>query len=336
MYRFAFAAVMTWVLHFGAVNPAQAQLRIEDTPNRVRAVDWSPDGSMIALGGGPVVCDPDHPEQFAVIVLDAETRNVLHEFVGHECKVFSVAWNKDSTLLATAGTGNGLVWNIETNQVVTTITNSRGRTSLAWSPDNTQIASVKLNDSFFDLTDIETSVEITRLFGSTHQTFSIAWQPHGDLIASGGLGRDIQVVNPYTHEVATMLVGHTDAVTDVAWNPAGTRLVSVGLDGKIFIWNLAGRAMEHAMNGVEYPSNVVWHPCGNAILVSSRAGYVRIYDTQTGDEMATFISEVGPVDDVDWSPDGQSFVYVGVHTGIHGEALQIVNVADSFEACDLD
>jgi WD40 repeat protein len=117
-------------------------LRADLPPSRRREgpAIWSPDGRtlVVALGSPP----PPEPDRSApVLVIDPATGDTLHTLVGHHDIALRLAFSPDGTRLATASTGDLLVWD----------TNSYGEpmraglrldraTDLQWSSDNRSVA----------------------------------------------------------------------------------------------------------------------------------------------------------------------------------------------------
>ncbi|MBN1428381.1 MAG: hypothetical protein JXB07_08350 [Anaerolineae bacterium] len=81
-------------------------------------VKWSPDGKHLAVAGGlDAACkiDPfaEGWEENAVMVWDITTGDLLHTFLGHTGRVFSLAWSPDGHMLASGSAdGTVIVWDV--------------------------------------------------------------------------------------------------------------------------------------------------------------------------------------------------------------------------------
>lgn len=68
---------------------------------------------------------------------------------------------------------------------------------------------------------------------------SLAYNPQGDCLAIGDVGRQVEVYErgTWTPRIKDKWVFHTSKVTALAWSPSGNVLASGSLDENIFLWN---------------------------------------------------------------------------------------------------
>jgi WD40 repeat protein/energy-coupling factor transporter ATP-binding protein EcfA2 len=114
-------------------------------PGRVSTIAFSPDGNLLAVGGGS-----NKSKSGLVTLWDTKTHRLLKTFEGHvgvRIEVRAVAFSPDSKTLATAGTDNILVlWNVspggDFGRYIATLEGHRSPvTTVAYSPDGKTIAS---------------------------------------------------------------------------------------------------------------------------------------------------------------------------------------------------
>ena len=107
--------------------------RIEPGQDPKHEVDFSPDGTKIAVGG------PD----LRVRVWDATSGKVVQTFSTPASDVFSTQWSPDGTRIACTGWGWSQVWEVSTGRTVKcasrTIKDLR-MWGLAWSPSGDRVA----------------------------------------------------------------------------------------------------------------------------------------------------------------------------------------------------
>jgi len=107
--------------------------RWDDTPNTVKSLAWSKDGTKIAFG-----CANN-----AIYLLDAVKGKQIRKFEGHHEMVHSIAFAAEDTRLLSADGKVGGVWEIATgkNLAFMTVGEMDGNTtSVAFSPDGKQCA----------------------------------------------------------------------------------------------------------------------------------------------------------------------------------------------------
>ncbi|MEO1525621.1 MAG: protein kinase [Planctomycetota bacterium] len=118
--------------HLVIVEGTEVRVEMIAPPVISRAMDWSPDGSKLAIG-----YDDDR-----VRVWEVESGQLLNVELRHSNPVNAVAWNADGSRLASGSTDGTLrLWETsEWHQTITHRTSGTGVTALAWSPDSSKIA----------------------------------------------------------------------------------------------------------------------------------------------------------------------------------------------------
>jgi WD40 repeat protein len=76
------------------------------------------------------------------------------------------------------------------------------------------------------------------LYEHTSWIRSLAFQPHGDLLASGSDDRTVRLWNRQTGQCVRTLSGHGGRVRGVAFHPDGKLLASSSEDGSIRLWDI--------------------------------------------------------------------------------------------------
>ncbi|MFN8418199.1 MAG: hypothetical protein U0528_02965 [Anaerolineae bacterium] len=118
------------------------QIRAADTLHLIREiatdlpfnyVSWSPDSTKLAMA----VFTQTHK----IVVVDAFTGELLYELSGHTDLINSVLWDPDGINLA-SGSSDGTIriWSANSGQLINIVQTSTRVLSLALSPDGTQIA----------------------------------------------------------------------------------------------------------------------------------------------------------------------------------------------------
>jgi molecular chaperone DnaK len=212
-------------------------------------------------GDGTVTEDPTSPPTSAPPSPPFEG-----ELTGHTRDVWTVAFNPDGTLLATASVDMTVrLWDTATGQPQgePLTGHTEGVASAAFSPDGTLLASSS-NDNTIRLWDVATG------------------QPSGD-----------------------PLIGHTDEVTVAVFSPPdGTTLASASDDTTVRLWDVAsGEQRAVAVEGTPVRT-VAFSPDGGILAIGRFDGQILLYDVAAGQVTGELTGHQGIVRGLAFSPDG--------------------------------
>jgi dipeptidyl aminopeptidase/acylaminoacyl peptidase len=181
--------------------------------------------------------------------------------------------------------------------------------AVAFSPDGTRLAAMNSSEHSADnsvhIWNTATGEEIAVLRGHERWSRSVAFDPTGERLASGGWDRTIRIWDADTGECLLILRGHGDAITSLAFSPDGTRVVSGSHDETVRIWDvLTGEELLliRGRKGSSWPM-VVFSPDGRRLASGSYDKTVLIWDPSTGEELLVLRHQDG-VSAVTFSPDG--------------------------------
>ena len=281
---------------------------LEGHADGVRAVSFSPDGTLLASGGGE-----GFQEDGTVKLWDVETHTNIATLYGHTGPVLSVTFSPDGSTLA-SGSGDGTVklWDVATKQNIATFKHAVGEVaSVAFSPDGTLLASASLSFSFFDANLDDGTVELwdvaTKQNIATLQVIatSVAFSLDGTLLASGTLDGTVELWDVATKQNIATLQRHTYWVWSVAFSPDGKTLASGALDedaATTKLWNVATR---ENIATLQAPGlSVAFSPDGTQL--ASASDVVELWDAVTGVNIATLQGHTDLVYSVAFSPDGKT------------------------------
>lgn len=280
------------------VNTGQLLSRIEQNskePAWVSAIAFTADGRTVASG------HDDGKLRF----YDTATYKFAGEIQAHPRKgVAAVAFSPDGAFVATAGEDLAVrVWDAITHKPLAELKSHTDRIpALAWSPDSTLLISAGW----------DTSARVWRpphadplmlLNSHADQVVAVASSPDGKYLACADSDFDIHLW--LDAEAATrgpVLRGHNDEIKCLCFSPDGTKLASAGADRVVHVWDVRdGKLIAGPNPRGRHAIAVI--PGTPLRLASSGAANVRVWDVDTGDEVAP--TNLCPAFSVAASPDGK-------------------------------
>ncbi len=321
------------------VSTGQLVSRIEqrgDEDAWVTAIAFSADGRTVASG------HDDGKLRFC----DTTANRFISEIAAHPRKgVAAVAFSPNGAFVATAGEDLLVrVWDTVTHQLVAELRSHTDRVpALAWSPDSTLLVSAGW----------DTSARVWRpphldplmlLNSHADQVVTVAFSPDGKYLACADSDFDIHLwLDAESATRGPVLRGHNDEIKCLAFSPDGTKLASAGVDRVVHVWdvregkliagpNPRGRHAIAVLPGS--PPHAPLESGGKTPhaplrLASSGSANVRVWDVDTGDEVAP--TNLCPAFSVATSPDGK---WLGIGGTDH--FTQLWNVTDGHLAASLE
>ena len=267
-----------------------------DYTGGVNAVAFSPDGSMLATGGGGGV----------VRLWDPVTGETTRTMEGHTRTVNAVAFSPDGSMLATSG-GGGVVrlWDPVTGETTRTLEgHTGGVNAVAFSPDGSMLATGD-GDGVVRLWDPVTGETTRTMEGHTRTVNAVAFSPDGSMLATSDGGGVVRLWDPVTGETTRTLEGHTGSVNAVAFSPDGSMLATGGGGGVVRLWDPVTGETTRTLEGHTGSVNAVaFSPDGSMLATGGGGGVVRLWDPVTGEATRILEGDTGGVNAVAFSPDG--------------------------------
>ena len=251
----------------------EARITLKGHSDRVRAVDWSPEGKFLVTGGN----------DNTVKIWDGSTGREIATLRGHFDAVNDVKWCPNGSQLATVGNGTVKVWNVSDSIKQPTGAFALGSgmmiRGLAWNKDAAALAAggsagVKILDAGSGVVVSDIGSERAANWSQFSPTFD--WSPASHTIAVQR-SRAVVLFDDRTLQETRVLVPAEGAIRSVALNPDGLRVATSSWD--------------EAAHGDE------------AIL--------RIYDVATGEEQLVTGLHADLFGSLRWSPDGARLAVAG-------------------------
>ncbi len=315
----AMGCLQLWLLFFLAAIPAGSAFvstkppigvvwSAEDLSGKVYAVAWSPDGSLLAVGG------------YRWLAVYRVEEGLLWEYKGFSGGVEALAWSPDGSALAVGTWTSSIVMVFAANGTLLWSTGRLGSgvKDIAWSPDSSKLA-------------VGGYLNFLRIFGANGTLLleermngivrSVDWSSGGEVLA---VGMVVEVREPgrriYRGGVLVLDPGGRVLWTSedlggaavVAWSPDGARLAVGTMQGSLhvfssggveewFVGDLGGRVLSLDWDPLEY---------GLAVLAGDAEPMLTVFD-RYGSPIWNATGLQAPVLSVEWSPEGSRLAVDG-------------------------
>jgi WD40 repeat protein len=253
---------------------------------------------------------------------DATTGKQLpHQLKGPTDKVTCAALSPSGKQLAVGFLDKAVgLWELETGDLITLGEHTGGSVSLVgFSPDSgylvsfvRQIPKTESNTgpSEIKVWDIKARKAVLSL-NDIPYVGSAAVSPNGKLLATrdfSDLG-DVKLREVATNRELPLLKGGDGSSLSIAFTPDGKCLVGCDADG-MKTWNLATGKIDQTYKDVATLLGL--SPDGRRLASSTHGGVIELWDSATGERLATMRGHSGYVISLAFSPDGKNVASAGV------------------------
>ena len=287
------------------------QIKIEN-PYRLT---WSQDGTRIALAWLKIDPQNEKPPQSGLSLLDANTLETLSTVVVQE-PITVLDFSPSTGLMATTSDQMNLeLREIQTGQIVRTISPDNGFSNAVFSTDGSMVAvsswdaiaitlwNTVSGEEIKKLTGFETAAPVYGATFSSDDRFLI-WVARGSAqvmtISSGGMGA---------------FLGHEDFIGEAKLSPDG-HFLAVTTAGTVNneytpivqIWDAtSGQAMGTLVEGNSVSQSLAFSPDGS-LLVITQFNELSIWDFEKQTKLHSLSGHLDMISSVAFSPDGRSLV----------------------------
>jgi WD40 repeat protein len=290
----AVIVIQSWAGNSSALRPTEPA---SDTPitsistagATVDAIAFSPDGKILATGGGN-----DH----TVRLWDVTTGQLLRPLIGDGVAT-AVAFSPDGKTVVS--NGDLAMWDPATGEKAKEINDSGW--AVAFSPDGRTLAVGGIANTVRLWTPstgkLVNSLTLTNDPGDVVEC--LAFRPDGKILAAGDYKGTIQLWNPSTGARVRTLT-NPDGAYWMSFSPDGTLFVANG-DGPVRSWNTATGAQVATLAEA---TTAALSPDGTLLATAGKTDYsVRLWDSATGELRDTFVGHANAVRAIAFSNDGK-------------------------------
>jgi WD40 repeat protein len=200
---------------------------------RVLALDFSPDGRLLAAGGG-------QPSRSGEVKIWEVGKGLLGRSWPslHSDTVFSLRFSPDGTKLASASADKFLkVTNVADGKVLRSY---EGHThhvlAVDWKSNGNELVTGGA-DNVLKVWDFGTGEQVRTLRAAGKQVTSVRWIAGKPEVVGASGDTQVRIWNPENGVIPRRFAGASDYVYGVAASADGSRIASGGADSVLFIWN---------------------------------------------------------------------------------------------------
>lgn len=256
----------------------------------IRALDFSPDGRLIATGG----------DEGFIQIWNAETGAPIDVLKAHKGPIRSVLFGSDRQIVSASEDQTVHLWDIAPVWTLERTFGSPDATSpfsdrvmaLAFSPDSRLLATGSGEPSRGGEVKIwqVSDGKLVHDFKTVHSdaVFGLNFSPDGKFLASGAADKFVRVIELATGKVTRSFEGHTHHVLGVTWKRDMRTLASCGADNVVKTWDVVTGERKKTIDGfTKEVTSIQYVGITDQLLVSSGDSQVRIV-RDNGDKVRSF------------------------------------------------
>ncbi|MEP7287987.1 MAG: hypothetical protein ABI947_19720 [Chloroflexota bacterium] len=270
---------------------------------------WSPDGSQILRRAG--LSDSALLQSW-----DAQNGELLNEL--ENPGLMNMAYSADRQRLVVAFFQGIQVVDPKTFKVMVAFDQSPMAAITHWSPDGRTIAGFGtewlLSDGFVSLWDASTGKR-THYFTSHSSVLSFLWSPDSRRFLIVNRDNMIRILDADSGMILHERAEYTLVSQVTAWNFDGDRIAVADTIGNVRIWDVKTKQISLTLKGTVDIVQIAWQPNGKLLAVASEIDEaigggvahdvsVHLWNTETGQNVATFPGDNSILSPLIWSNDG--------------------------------
>jgi WD40 repeat protein len=285
--------------------------RLEGHPGIVDALAFSPDGKIIASGGGDNV----------IRFWNAQTGVVTRTLSGHTRKITSLAFSGDGTKLISGSKDDTVkIWNVDDGRLLRSITGYNsdidGVETVALSNDGqTAIGSGGVEIKVWDALS---GKQIRSLTSGKSEARSLMFSRDNKLIVSAHADNTVKLWDGTKARLLRVIKGRFEDLRVAVFSPDGNFIATgYNSDSRVELWSVrSGKLIRRLGEDSDYVRSLSFSRDGSMIVTGHLMSDINVWSTRTGKLIKSFKQTYSQDDHVAFSPDGKHIVSGGKNQNI--------------------
>ncbi|HJT26445.1 MAG TPA: GTP-binding protein [Pyrinomonadaceae bacterium] len=132
----------------------------------------------------------------------------------------------------------------------------------------------------------------------------LAFDPNGDVLASGSYDETVKLWKADSGELLHRLKGHEDSISSLVFHPHGHTLATASYDKTVMLWDVSSGKLLRTLGLPNNINSLAFDPHGETLASGSLNGTVALWEVSSGELLRTLKGHRGHINNVVFNPQG--------------------------------